>query len=197
MSIRRSGERASGATTDIPTVAGQATGTNSAGLGRLCSFANPAIVGNGQSMPPKKCQAIPVSALEPNSAIDDIEEAAAPKSGRIAPFEDGPFPILEQILDDAFHFGVSELAAKHGPDRTSTSYGFLNDLVIGGIVCVEFGERVGIRAVERIDPSFNDCPGCSHHHSFLTTGKSEHWKAIGFMALGLSTLSYDTHNFTP
>src|SRR4051812_37463166 len=59
---------------------------------------------------------VPVATLERDAAFDDAEEPAAAQPKRIAPLQDRPLAVLEQVLDDARHRGRRELALEHRAD---------------------------------------------------------------------------------
>lgn len=90
--------------------------------------------GNGQALLSKKAQLIPVSALEPDAAVHDIEESTASQAFRIAPLENYPVAILKQVLDKTGHLGPLQLALQHCAYRLSTGERFPHDLVIDRVL---------------------------------------------------------------
>src|SRR5262245_39742819 len=76
---------------------------------------------------------VPVAALEDVPVGDHLEEAAAAQALGIAPFEDGPVAVLEQVVFDADHLGVAELALEHGADRRPAHERIPHDLVVDGV----------------------------------------------------------------
>lgn len=67
-------------------------------------------------MEPKERELVPIPALEHDFPVNDMEETAAPQAKWIAPFEDGPLTVLEDVLYDIHHIGLSEFGCKHPPD---------------------------------------------------------------------------------
>ncbi len=90
-----------------------------------------------KSSEPKKSELVPVAPLEDDLIVDDVEESAAPEPERVAPFQNGPFAILENLLDDASHVGRSEFCLKHRADILAADNGLLRNLVIGRIVSIQ------------------------------------------------------------
>lgn len=97
---------------------------------------------------------VPIAALEGDLAVADLEEAAAAQTLGVAPFEDRPGTVLEQVLDDADHFGMGEVVLEHGADGRATMDRRLHHLVVDGILMIEPGKRGRVAAIERLDP----CP---------------------------------------
>src|SRR5438046_2002918 len=69
-----------------------------------------------QPVTPQEGQLVPVASLEHDLATDDVEEAAAPQTKRVTPFENGPFTFFEDVLHDAHHVGRCELGREHLSD---------------------------------------------------------------------------------
>lgn len=78
----------------------------------------------------QESQFIPVATLENNLTRNDMEESTASKPERISPFEDRPFTILENILNDADHFCRGKTSNKHVEDCCSSLNRRFRDLVI-------------------------------------------------------------------
>src|SRR5215475_12883143 len=57
----------------------------------LCSRSS----GQRQTVEPEERQLVPIASLERDLAVDNVKEAAASQSIRIAPFEDRPFAVFE------------------------------------------------------------------------------------------------------
>jgi hypothetical protein len=111
---------------------------------------------------------IPVATLELNPSVDNAEETATTETGRIAPLEDRPLTIFEQILDETHHLRASKLGREHGSDRLAPHHGIPNHLVIGRINRIEGRERLRIGTVERIDPCLHNFSG-SHRVLYHAT----------------------------
>src|SRR4051812_44906640 len=94
----------------------------------------PPHAGNERSRVPalqaEKRQLVPVAALEDDLAADDMKEAAAAQSLRIAPFEDRPLAILEHVLDDAMHLEGREPLREHRLNRFASFDETLRDLMV-------------------------------------------------------------------
>jgi hypothetical protein len=116
-------------------------------------------------MLPNESEVVPITALEPDATFHYLEEATPAEAHRISPLEDSPVAVLEQVLDDAGHIGFRELIPEHRVNGVFASYGLLNNLVIGRIVGIQIGDRVGIRPVEGFNPDLDDFFWCSNLHS--------------------------------
>jgi hypothetical protein len=101
---------------------------------------------------PKERELIPVPALEHDFTVNDMEEAAASQAKWITPFEDGPLTVLEDVLHDTHHIGLSEFGCKHPPDGLAAYHGLLGHLMIRGILTVEVRQGVDIAAIKSINP---------------------------------------------
>jgi hypothetical protein len=106
-----------------------------------------------------KRQLIEIAALKNDQAIFYVEETAAAQFQRIRPFQDGPFSILENILDPAGHFRPTELTGEHLADGLLSNYRFPDHLVIYGVRRVKGRQFVRVAAVERGHPSFDQFAG--------------------------------------
>jgi hypothetical protein len=85
-----------------------------------------------------------------------MEEATASQAQRIAPLEDGPFTLFEDVLHDANHLGRGETGREHLSDGGSTVDRGLNYLVIDGVFSVEISESVNVGSIECLDPGTNE-----------------------------------------
>jgi hypothetical protein len=106
-----------------------------------------------------KRQLIEIAALKNDQAVSYVEETATAQSQRIRPFQDGPFSILENILDPAGHFRRAELTGEHLANGFLSNCRFPDYLVIYGVRRVKGRQFVRVAAVERGHPSFDQFAG--------------------------------------
>ena len=128
-------------------------------------------------------RSIPVTALEPDLAVDDVEEAGPAKGERAAvahaagklpaprssarPFEGRPGAFLEQSLDlrEGVGEGTEELL-KALPNCTLTDHRIAQrDLQVRRVVVIERRSSGRISAIERVDPRQDNIPRSRHPHS--------------------------------
>ena len=55
--------------------------------------------------------------MKPDLAVHDMEEAAATEAAGVAPFEDRPLAVLEEILWDTVHGGGGKSSGKDASAR--------------------------------------------------------------------------------
>jgi hypothetical protein len=98
-------------------------------------------------------QLVPVASLKDDLSIDDMKKAATPQTERVAPFENHPFSIFEEVLNNANHFCPGEAFSKH------LAYGFAYFdrvfcyLVVARPVAVEVDKSIYIRSIKCVYPS--------------------------------------------
>src|SRR5512133_3444105 len=109
-------------------------------------------LGNGQSVLPEEAQLVPVAALEGDPSSHDAEEPAPAQAQGIAPLEDGPLAVLEEVLHEAHHLCGGELPREHGADRLPAHDRRFRHLVVHRVRVVHRGHGVGVGAVEGLDP---------------------------------------------
>jgi len=79
--------------------------------------------GQRRFMLPQKAQLVPITALGSDSSLDHVKEAAASQAEWITPFENGPFAVLEQVLDNARHLPPLRTPTRHCMDGSLPSAG--------------------------------------------------------------------------
>jgi hypothetical protein len=109
-------------------------------------------------MKAEKGELIPIASLKDDAPIDHAEEPTTTEPQRIAPFQDRPLAVFEEILNDASHRGLLELLREHLPDVLPPNDFVSGDLVVHGIVGVELGQRRNVCAVKRLNPAFDNLP---------------------------------------
>lgn len=95
---------------------------------------------------------VPVAALEDDFALVYLEESAAPEAVGVLPFQDGPFPVGEDVFRDAGHLGGREFPGEHLPYRRPAHYRRVRHLMVDGILGVKGGDFFRIRLVEGVYP---------------------------------------------
>jgi hypothetical protein len=108
----------------------------------------------------KEGQLVPIPALKNDFIVDDVKEAATPKSERVAPFEDGPLAVFKNVLHEATHFGRFERVGEHGQNRLAADNRRIGHLMVDGLVGIERSETNGVGSIEGFDPSSNEFFGC-------------------------------------
>src|SRR5579862_1280433 len=103
-----------------------------------------------------------------------MKEAASPETLRVAPLEDRPLSILEEVLDDANHFRSREASRKHLADRIAALDGIFRNLMVDGIGGVECGQSFDVGAIKGVYPSSHDV---SRAHSLVTF--LQRWRPLG------------------
>jgi hypothetical protein len=91
------------------------------------------VVRHRESLKPEEGQLVEVAALKDDLVVSHLKEAATAQPVRIAPFEDRPLAILEQILDKTRHLRATELGVEHLPDRFAPEQRLHDYLIIGRI----------------------------------------------------------------
>jgi len=99
---------------------------------------------------------VPIATLDDDLTLDHTEKAATAETQRIGPFQNRPLAVFEDVLDNASHRGLFELSHEHGPDVITTDDMIGGDLMIDGVVGVEFGQPSDICTVECLNPAFYD-----------------------------------------
>src|SRR3546814_16303613 len=74
--------------------------------------------------------------LEDDLVVAHMEETAPPQASWITPFKNGPFSVLEDVLDYAGHGCPPELNLEHLSDGLTTIQRLHHNLVINGVACV-------------------------------------------------------------
>ena len=92
---------------------------------------------------------------EPRMELLLQKKAAAAQPLGVAPFENGPVGRLQQIFNQADHFGPSELDLEHSPNGFAATQGLGDHLMIDRILGVERCQAGDIGTVEAVDPTFH------------------------------------------
>ena len=83
------------------------------------------------------------------------------------PLQHRPFPILEQILDDAGRLRGRELSLEHSADGFPSIDRRFRDPMIYGVRAVGGGKRRDISVIERTYPGFDNCFGATRGHGII------------------------------
>jgi hypothetical protein len=78
----------------------------------------------------EKGKLVPVAALENDLAADDMKEATSSQTFRIAPLQNRPLPILEDVLDDADHLCSGKSIREHLTNGLAAFDRFLCNLMV-------------------------------------------------------------------
>lgn len=114
---------------------------------------------NRQALRSEKGQLVEIAALEHDLALAHPKEAAAAQPIRIAPFQNGPVALLEQVLDQTVHLRATEFDLEHPPDRRPADQRVHHHLMIDRVVGIQRGESVDVARVEVGDPDLNQLAG--------------------------------------
>lgn len=88
-------------------------------------------------MLPEEGELIPVPSLKVDFATNDVKEATASQTERIVPFQNGPFAILEQVLDNTGHVCGGELSCEHLSYGGAPFNGLVGYLMVDGSLRIE------------------------------------------------------------
>jgi hypothetical protein len=75
--------------------------------------------------------------LEHDLTVDNVEESAAAHTKRIAPFEDSPLTIFEDVFWNADHISQRERILKHAPDRFAPGHRLFWHLIVRGVLSLK------------------------------------------------------------
>src|SRR6516165_6134502 len=92
-----------------------------------------------------------------------MKEPAAAQPFRVAPFQDGPFSVLEEVLRNADHLGRGKSGREHSSNSFAPFNWALGYLMVDRVCVVEGAQRINVRPIESLDPSLYDIarPHCS------------------------------------
>src|SRR3546814_37245 len=93
-------------------------------------------LGHGNTLLPEERELIKVASLEDDLVVAHMEETAPTQASWITPFKNGPFSVLEDVLDYAGHGCPPELNLEHLSDGLTTIQRLHHNLVINGVACV-------------------------------------------------------------
>jgi hypothetical protein len=110
------------------------------------------LVRNGNTLSAKKRQLIKVAALKNDLIVPHVKKTAPSHANGIAPFKHCPLTVLEQIFNDASHFGAAEFDLEHMTDLGATAQRVGDNLVVDGIGRVEVQQTLDAAAVEQFHP---------------------------------------------
>src|SRR5215475_2799834 len=96
-----------------------------------------------QPLQAQERQLVPVAALERDLPLDDVEKAAAAQAQRVAPLENRPLAVLEQVFHDAHHLCGGESRGEHLADGVPAVDGTFSHLMVDRVVGIEGGQGVG------------------------------------------------------
>jgi len=113
----------------------------------------------GKALSTKERELIEIPALEDDVIVTNAEESTSAQAVGIAPFEDGPFAVFEEIFHDARHRCATELDLEHASDFGAAVQGFHDHLMIDGVHCVERCEAFDVCGVEPLDPFADELLG--------------------------------------
>src|SRR3546814_11717617 len=74
-------------------------------------------LGHGNTLLPEERELIKVASLEDDLVVAHMEETAPTPASWITPFKNGPFSVLEDVLDYVGHGYPTELNPEHLSDR--------------------------------------------------------------------------------
>src|SRR3546814_17178648 len=90
----------------------------------------------GNTLLPEERELIKVASLEDDLVVAHMEETAPTQASWITPFKNGPFSVLEDVLDYAGHGCPPELNLEHLSDGLTTLQRLHHYLVITVVACV-------------------------------------------------------------
>lgn len=99
-----------------------------------------------------------------------MEKPTTAQSFWVAPFEDGPLAVLEEVFRDADHLSQLESGGEHIANGLTSGDGAFGDLMVDRVWAIESGERVDVRAIESIDPDFYNV---TRTHHLISGGRRE------------------------
>src|SRR5690554_6596375 len=100
----------------------------------------------------QKRQFIPISSLEQNFTIYNMEEAASPQSQRVFPLQNCPLSIFKNILYNGCHIGSGKFCCKHFSDCVYPDHRLIGHLMVGCILMVQAHDCIYIVAIKGIYP---------------------------------------------
>ena len=98
---------------------------------------------------------IPVASLKLDLPVYNVEEPAAAKAKRIAPLQNSPLTLFEDVFDQADHIRRGEPRGKHLFDCFSSDNREFSDLMIDSLFRVEASKSIDICTVECLNPGLN------------------------------------------
>ena len=104
----------------------------------------------------QKRQFIPISSLEQNFTIYNMEEAASPQSQRVFPLQNCPLSIFKNILYDTNHFSRCKFICKHFMDRRFTYHRFIRNLMVYRIFGIQLRKTNRIGGIKAVYPLFQN-----------------------------------------
>jgi hypothetical protein len=115
----------------------------------------------------KERQLVPVASLKDDLSADDMKKPATSQTKRVAPFENRPFAVFEEVLNDANHFCRAEALTKH------PAYGFASFnrafcyLVVDRLIAVEIRESIDVCSIKSFYPSPHQFFRPNSHNAFV------------------------------
>jgi hypothetical protein len=123
-----------------------------------------------QALGAQEAELVPVASLEDDLSVDDVEEPAATQAEGVAPFENGPLAVLEQVFHHADHLGLLEAGREHPAKGLAALHGLFGDLMVDGVFAVHRDQGIDVGPIERVDPGSNHF-GRLHRHSSLRVSR--------------------------